>query len=421
MCPSIVRTIPKAVKLVRHRPKPERPEKLSNAKVEALPAREKDYYVSDPTVAGLVVKVTPTGRKVYILRYRNAYAQQRKLTIGAVGEIPLIHAQRLAQEAWQAIRAGRDPQDDKEGQRNAVTLSEFSERYLSDYVGMHLKPNSVKEYTSSVRTIIQPRLGRKALKAVQRSDIIDLHLSLKSTPYRANRVIAVIKAMFNKAEEWGVLPFGSNPALRIKTFKEQAKQRIFDADEQRRIGAAIEELRPLHPASGVGFDAIVFLFLTGLRVSEALALRWEEIDLNKSTAQLKDSKTGARRTILSKEATAFLSGFAWRDRLPWVFPGKYSDQALTGIKRPWAMVCAQAGIEDARIHDIRHTVATYIAATGTLQSAQAVLGHASSKTTERYAHPMEQTVREHLGRATAEISVNLARKQNHGEKTQIVV
>ena len=104
MCPSIVRTPPKAVKLVRLKPQPERPEKLSNAKVEALPARDKDYYVSDPTVSGLVVKVTPTGRKVYILRYRNAYAQQRKLTIGAVGEIPLIHAQRLAQEAWLPLR-----------------------------------------------------------------------------------------------------------------------------------------------------------------------------------------------------------------------------------------------------------------------------------------------------------------------------
>jgi len=411
MCPSIVRKNPKVAKFERAEQKPPRPEKLSNAKVEALAARGKDYYVADPTVSGLVVKVTPTGRKVYILRYRNAYAQQRKLTIGAVGEIPLIHAQRLAQEAWVAIRAGRDPQDDKEGQRNAVTLLEFSERYLSDYVSVHLKPNSIKEYTSSVRTIIQPRLGRKALKAVQRSDIIDLHLSLKATPYRANRVIAVIKAMFNKAEEWAVLPFGSNPALRIKTYKEQAKQRIFDADEQRKIGVAIDELRPLHPPSGVGFDAIVFLFLTGLRVSEALALRWAEIDLNKSTAQLKYSKTGARRTILSREATTFLTGFAWRDSLPWVFPGKYSDQPLSGIKRPWAMVCAQAGIKDARVHDIRHTVATYIAATGTLQSAQAVLGHASSKTTERYAHPMEQTVREHLGRATSEISVNLAQNK----------
>ena len=68
MCPSIVRKAPHAVK-------PARPEKLTNARVEALPAREKDYYVCDPTVSGLVVKVTPTGRKVYILRYRNTYAQ----------------------------------------------------------------------------------------------------------------------------------------------------------------------------------------------------------------------------------------------------------------------------------------------------------------------------------------------------------
>ena len=403
MCPSYT---PKDAKSQ----KSSRLEKLTNAKIEALPAAHRDYYVSDPTVAGLVVKVTPTGRKVYVLRYRNSYGQQRKLTLGAVGEIPLGQAQRLAQEAWVSIRAGRDPQDEKEAHRSAITLGEFSEKYLSDHVNVHLKPNSRKEYASSVRTIIQPKLGMKPLKAVQRCDIVDLHLSLKSTPYRANRVVAVTKAMFNKAEEWGILPFGSNPALRVKMYKEKPKQRIFDRGEQLRIGSAIKELRPLHPKSSVGFDAIVFLFLTGLRVSEALALQWADVDLASSTAHLRDSKTGARRTIISQEATSYIEGFAWRGTLPWVFPGRNLDKPLTGLKRPWAIVCAKAGIEDARVHDIRHTVATYISATGTLQSAQAVLGHASTKTTERYAHPMEQVIREHLGRATSRISENFLLK-----------
>ena len=366
--------------------------------------RNADYTINDPKTTGLLLKVTPAGRKVFVFRYRTVFGRQRKLSIGKLGEVSVSTARRKAKELAVEVRNGADPASERINQRKAMTVAEFAAVYLRDQAKPKLAPSTYKEYERVLQSRVLPKIGKLALVELSRSDIEALHASMSSTPIRANRMLSVVKAMLFKAEDWDAIPRGSNPASRVKMNKERPKQHYFSDAEQARIFRAINLARGQMPNSKAAFDAITLLFFTGCRPSEVLRLCWEDIDLVSGVATLHNTKTGEGRLLLANAAVNFLQSIAQRElNEGWVFPGAKPGERLKTLTKPWKRVCDLAGLPDACLKDIRHTVGTYVARTGGLHSAQAILRHTSPVTTRRYAHPFEAAVRGDLENAMMHI------------------
>nr|WP_076535198.1 site-specific integrase [Roseovarius nanhaiticus] len=363
--------------------------------------------MNDPKTVGLLLKVTPAGRKVFVYRYRTLFGRQRKLTVGKLGEISVSTARRKAKELAVEVSNGADPASDRINQRNAMTVAEFAAIYLRDQAKRTLAPSTFKEYERVLESRVVPKIGKLPLVELTRLDIESLHASMSSAPIRANRMLSVVKAMLFKAEDWDVIPRGSNPASRVKMNKERPKQHYFSDTEQARIFRAIEAAQKQMPRSKVAFEAITLLFFTGCRPSEVLRLRWEDIDLGSGVATLHSTKTGEGRLLLANAAVNFLQSIASSDhRQGWVFPGVNPEERLKTLTKPWKRTCDLAGLPNACLKDIRHTVGTYVARTGGLHSAQAILRHTSPITTRRYAHPFETAVRGDLENAITSIETN---------------
>ena len=377
---------PRTIHLSKKKPKEsKRPEPISfgQTAIERLEPSEKDYYRRDTKVPGLNVKVTPKGRKVFLLRYDMPSKRGCKLTLGVFPRMSAPEARKCAMEAWGRINAGIDPASEKAQQSKRVTVAEFAQRYLNEQVEVRASAKTYRDYKSMLETIVIPSLGSMYLEDVNRADIERLHGSMKSRATRANRTLAVIKAMFNKAGDWGVIAYSDNPALRLKPYKEDNRKRYFNAEEQRRIAAAIRDLRIEYPRSQSAFNAIQFMFRTGCRTSEALGLRWSDIDFEQEVARLRTSKTGAGELTLGQDALELLQAIARTTQSEWVFPGRTLNKPLERLKRPWSKICEVAELENARLHDIRHTVGTYMTLDGRTSSAQQVLRHTNSRTTDQ--------------------------------------
>ena len=106
----------------------------------------------------------------------------------------------------------------------------------------HCKPSTAYEYRRSVELFISPKIGRRKVTEIQRSDIAQLHHGMRKTPYQANRTLGVLSKMFNLAEMWGLRPDGSNPCLHVKRFKEEKRERFLSAQEFQRLGKVLDEI-----------------------------------------------------------------------------------------------------------------------------------------------------------------------------------
>ena len=225
-----------------------------------------------------------------------------------------------------------------------------------------------------------PELG--ALAAVEREHISALHHRHRDTPYQANRILEVVRKMFNLAEAWGLRKDGVNPCRLVEKYKEHKRERFLTEDEFRQLGQVLGEVEGSETLSAV--TAIRLLMLTGCRLSEIQMLRWENVDLEAGELRLPDSKTGASMVPLSRAAAGVLATLP-RDN-PWVIADRKPGTHLIDLQRSWRRIRAHAGLGDVRVHDLRHSVASRTLALGeSLPMIGKLLGH-TVQTTARYAH-----------------------------------
>jgi integrase len=376
--------------------------RLSKTSVEAIAPGSKDIYAWDDRTPGFGVKVTPAGGRVYVLKYRTAGAQ-RWLVLGRHGDVTLDQARTKAIKLRGAVADGKDPARLRDEHAAEPTVDQLADRYLAEYAEPHKKQRSVEEDRRNLKLHIRPELGALKVSALARQDILKLHHKMRATPGAANRVQALLSKMFGLAEEWGIRPEGSNPCRRIKKFEESSRERFLTTYELQRLGLALREAERdgEHP-SGIGI--IQLLLFTGCRRSEILTLQWSFVDLERCCLRLPDSKTGAKVVRLGAPALDLLSGLP-RFASPFVFPAargvnKSPDRErrvgaghFVGIERIWQRVRARAGIGDVRLHDLRHTFASWSVMGGaTLHMTGALLGHRQAGTTMRYAHLADDPV-----------------------------
>jgi integrase len=367
--------------------------KLTKAIVAAAEPRQTEYFIWDEEVTNLGVRVSSSGRKTFVYQYR-FNKRSARLTIGPAEVLSVHIARHLAREATVKISHGIDPGAERDAKRNAITVADLAERFENTHILFNVKESTAREYRYALKRYILPELGTKKVAAVTRADIALLHHKMRDKPTQANRTIEVVSKMFNLAEEWAFRLPNTNPRRGLKKYPETKRERFLSDAELQRVGEVLAEMEAERIEMPSAIAAVRLLMFTGCRLGEIMTLQWSFVDLRAGALRLPDSKTGKKVVQLGEPALQVLRSIERVGDNLWVLPGRVEHGRLTDVQPFWQRVRARAGLKDVRIHDLRHTFASFAAASGmSLHMIGKLLGHSSTQTTRRYAHLAESTVK----------------------------
>ncbi len=401
--------------------KSSRKQKLTKRTVDAAHPEARRYAIIDTEIPGLRLYVTPTGKKAFYLRYRvggGRGATIREPKIGDFGALTVDDARQIAANWMVEVRGGGDPGAVRVAKREAPRMGELFDRYLSDHARKKKKASSVEHDEISIRLYLRPELGKKKVADVMRADVTALHSRHSEKPYMANRLLALLSKAFNLAEIWGLRPDGSNPCRHVEKFAEAKRKRFLSAQELAALGDTLRraEAGEIGAVSPPAIAALRLLTLTGMRKNEVLGLRWDWIDLEAGRVNLPDSKTGEKAVPLGPAARELLSAIPRVPGNPHVIVGGKTGASLVNLKKPWDLVRKAAGLDDVRIHDLRHSFASVGAASGmSLPVIGALLGHTQAATTQRYAHLSDDPLQAAAGAISDKIAAAMT-----GEGAEVV-
>ncbi|MBX3519649.1 MAG: tyrosine-type recombinase/integrase [Xanthobacteraceae bacterium] len=384
--------------------------RISKRTIEAIEARSSEFTVWDEALRCFGIRVRPSGAKSFVVVYRAGAgrgAPVRRFTIAAVGKITPERARARAKIILGAVAHGNDPAGQKTTERGTPTVAELADRFMADHVRPKRKPATAEFYRDILDRIVKPAIGTTKADKLTRLQVGKLHSSLADTPFQANRVLAVIGSMYAFGSRAGLAPESANPARGIDKFKEGRRERFLTGHELERLGSAIreaesvgipwvvDESKPnakhvpkirrstkIEPSAAAALRLLLF---TGCRLREILHLHWKYVDFERGCLFLPDSKTGRKTVILNAPALAVLSQL---ERVgPYVVPGNDPQQPRHDLKRPWEIITRRARLDGVRLHDLRHTYASFGAGGGLgLPIIGRLLGHSHPSTTARYAH-----------------------------------
>lgn len=369
---------------------------FTQARIRALPtpSRGRAYHY-DTQTAGLCVCVTEKGtRTFYCYRWLPAHEKPVRVRLGAFPAMTVGQARDQTAEINAAVARGEDPQAARQQSRDEPVLGDLWEHWLET----HAKPHK-KSWREDVRLFERflERWRSRKLSGIRRADVQRVHARIgrENGRYQANRFLELVRAMFNRAEDLGVQV--RNPGAGVKMFKEDSRDRFLTPDEMPRFLKAVAE----EPSETIQ-DAILLLLFTGARKSNVLGMAWQDVDLGRAVWRIPETKSGKVVVLpLVAPAMAVLERRAERrGNSPWVLPGR--NGPLATIRHVWKGLCARAGVEDLRIHDLRRTLGSWQAMQGSsLLTIGKSLGHTDPSATAVYARLLLDPVRESTDQATA--------------------
>jgi integrase len=357
--------------------------------------------VYDTRVAGLALRVEPSGRKTFVWRRKG----NRRVHFKRIGEFPSMSIEQARGKASEHnATLARWAADDFQGgapfERSArdLTLDQVIEDYCLKRLQTHAKnPDRACKAVRWSRDKYLSGWKNRPLRSITRKQVRDLHneLGKKSGHVLANRTVTLLRTLFNwaiKSVEWK----GENPATRIERFPETSRDRFLLADEAARL---FTELRQ-EPSRDLQAFVILALF-TGARRSDILSMRWRDLSFETNTWLIPNPKSATPYVVpLMPEAVEVLKN---RERKSeWVFPGTGKTGHLTGFKHSWPALLKRAKVKEFRIHDLRRTLGSWMAMGGaSLPVIGKALGHARSlQATSIYARLQTQSVRTAMEKAT---------------------
>jgi len=371
--------------------------KLTKSVVDAATFRAKEFELRDIAVPGFLLKVTPSGRKIFMLQYRTNAGERRKPAIGRFGELTVEQARSIAQDWLADVRKGKDPSAEKTATRDAPSVKELCPKFIDDYSKPKNRPKTVESNQGYIDRHIIPSLGTLKVREVTRSDVSGLVTRMKKTPVTANRVLSCLRKMFNMAEVWGFRDDGTNPCRHIPKYPENGKTRLITDDDMVRLFSYLEraDVEGLeHPFLTLG---IRLQFAFAARMSEITSMEWDWVDFTNRRVVWPDSKTGEISKPMSEDVVALLSNAPRLEGSPYVVPSIFKpDRPMpqTAYSRGWTRILERAKVPHVGTHGVRHRATTEIANSGVpVKVGMQLTAHKTVTQFMRYVHTEDDRVR----------------------------
>jgi integrase len=411
---------------------------ISKRSVDALACQSsKDReFLWDDALAGFGVGAFPSGKKAYVVQFRKD-GRSRRVSIGDHGRLTPEEARSRAKTILGQVEQGADPADERRKARTVRTFREVADEFMRLHVEAKRKGRTHADYKALLVRRILPAIGNTRVVDLRRADVARLHSRLHRTPYPANRSLALISSIWNWAARRDEVAFGDNPAKGIERYPERGRERYLTSQELTRLGDALREGETIGLAYSVdeakptakhapkahhrrakldpfAVAAIRLLILTGARLREILDAQWSQLDLERGVLFLADSKTGKKPLYLSAAAQAVLAEIPRIKGNPHIIAGAREGAPRADLNKPWSGVKSAANLEGVRIHDFRHSFASFGAGASLgLPIIGKLLGHSQAATTHRYAHLDADPMRRAVETIGATISAALDGKKSN--------
>ena len=347
-------------------------------------------FYRDSSCRGLCIEVRVSGGKTYYLSYRDERGRQRLYKLANADDVSPKQAQQLCDRARNRIAMGENLVAQRQEMRSSMTMSEFfNDRYLP-YIKSYKRSWSTDE--SVFRNHVAPVLGDSFMDATTNDDVARV-LSRASQLLSAatvNRVLVLMRYMFNLARRWHITGVVSNPTDQQKLKKlSNHRERFLTETETHQL------LKSVNQSPNRMLKYIVpFLLLTGARKREVLDARWCDMDIHRKSWRIPMTKSGrARHVPLSQAALELLERLSKKSHGEWVFANPKTGKPYVSIFCSWHTARTLVGLEDVRIHDLRHSFASFLVNAGcSLYEVQKILGHSSVSMTQRYSHLSQESL-----------------------------
>jgi len=361
---------------------------LSNDLIRSLPGLVNPsgpVCFFDSETKGFMLELRASGGATFYFRYRDASGRTRLNRIGRLEDLTLADARSQAYKMRKTVEEGGDPKLESHRFRDIPSF----EAFIRDRFIPHIKVRKRSWRTDEVviRLHLMPRFGPHRLNRVARADVVSFHHDLSCKGYAAgtcNRILVQLKFIYNCAIRWDILPPLSNPCVGVELLDDPGGgERYLNEQEVSRLFDELDRNRNTQVA-----QIIRLLLYTGARKREILDARWEHVDLRRRLLTIPISKSGKPRHIPLSDASVELLDSLQRDEsVPWVFFNPKTLKPPVSIFYAWDSIRAKVGLQDVRLHDLRHSFASFLVNSGrSLYEVQRLLGHYDPKVTMRYAH-----------------------------------
>ena len=362
--------------------------------------KKTDYW--DTITTGFLLEVRFSGGRTYALRYFDSGGRQRQHKIGRYEDISFDQARKMAKRLRSEVVLGGDPAVRKEEKKAVLLYCDLAAQHLAHAKTYQRSFETTEMY---MRRHIVPRWGKVRLTDIGSQEVTKWLADVADTglaPATVEKIRVIFSRSFELARQWKLPGAEVNPIRDVPRRRfSNARERYLSAKEVERLVMALDNSRNRQLK-----NIVLLLLLTGARKTELLTAEWRHVDLERRAWFIPTTKTGKPRYVpLSQAAVDVIAALPRWDNCPWLLPNPATRKPFTDIKRPWENVRAAAGLGDVRIHDLRHSAASFMINAGVdLFAVGKILGHADHQSTMRYSHLANDTLMKAVEAGAARMS-----------------